>query len=116
MWELKSHEYIENHYIMDKLKARLQKKQARASLEICRPSVMPICVVQVYNQLVCNCHKDSKLLGVIDLVEKVYWSQSAEEKELHGQRLQEALAEFLDEFLHHMEEEEKVGIGTTVKS
>ncbi len=27
MWELKSHEYIENHFIMDKLKARLQKKQ-----------------------------------------------------------------------------------------
>ncbi len=29
MWELKSHEYIENHYIMDKLKERLQKKRVR---------------------------------------------------------------------------------------
>ncbi len=31
MWELKSHEYIENHYIMDKLKERLQKKRVRRS-------------------------------------------------------------------------------------
>lgn len=27
MWELKSHEYIENHYIMDRLKARLQARR-----------------------------------------------------------------------------------------
>ena len=27
MWELKSHEYIENHYIMDQLKQRLQSRQ-----------------------------------------------------------------------------------------
>ncbi len=27
MWELKSHEYIENHFIMDRLKARLQAKR-----------------------------------------------------------------------------------------
>ena len=30
MWELKSHEYIENHFIMDRLKARLQAKRVRA--------------------------------------------------------------------------------------
>ena len=29
MWELKSHEYIENHFIMDRLKARLQKNRVR---------------------------------------------------------------------------------------
>ena len=27
MWEVKSHEYIENHFIMDRLKARLQSRQ-----------------------------------------------------------------------------------------
>jgi len=31
MWELKSHEYIENTFIMDKLKARLQKKRVSIS-------------------------------------------------------------------------------------
>lgn len=31
MWEMKSHEYIENHFIMDRLKARLQAKQVRIS-------------------------------------------------------------------------------------
>lgn len=32
MWELKTHEYIENNYIMNRLKARLQTK--RVSLEL----------------------------------------------------------------------------------
>ena len=27
MWEMKTHEYIENHYIMDQLKQRLQTRQ-----------------------------------------------------------------------------------------
>lgn len=31
MWELKSHEYIENHYIMDTLKARLQARRVRSN-------------------------------------------------------------------------------------
>ncbi len=62
----------------------------------------------MYNQLVCNCHKDSRLLGVISLVEKVYSATSEEQQEEHGQQLQEALSEFLEEFVHHMEEEEKV--------
>ena len=31
MWELKSHEYIENHFIMDRLKERLQAKRVSAS-------------------------------------------------------------------------------------
>ncbi len=56
----------------------------------------------------CNCHKDSRLLGVISLVEKVYSATSEEQQEEHGQQLQEALSEFLEEFVHHMEEEEKV--------
>ena len=27
MWEMKTHEYIENHYIMDQLKQRLQSRR-----------------------------------------------------------------------------------------
>ena len=30
----------------------------------------------MYNELVCNCHEDSKLLSVIHLVEKVYLAQT----------------------------------------
>jgi hypothetical protein len=33
MWELKSHEYIENHFIMDRLKARLQAKRVSQEWE-----------------------------------------------------------------------------------
>ena len=29
MWEMKTHEYIENHYIMDTLKQRLQSRRVR---------------------------------------------------------------------------------------
>ena len=29
MWELKSHEYIENHFIMDTLKKRLQSRKVK---------------------------------------------------------------------------------------
>ena len=72
------------------------------------------CFLQVYNQLVCNCHEDSKLLGVIRLVEKVYAAKSELEREKFGQQLQAAIQEFLKEFLQHMEEEEKVLITSHV--
>jgi hypothetical protein len=32
MWELKTHEYIENNYIMNRLKARLQTKRVSINL------------------------------------------------------------------------------------
>ena len=32
MWELKTHEYIENNYIMNRLKARLQTKRVRSDM------------------------------------------------------------------------------------
>ena len=31
MWEMKTHEYIENHYIMDQLKSRLQSRRVSTS-------------------------------------------------------------------------------------
>jgi len=89
MWELKSHEYIENHFIMDRLKERLQAKR-------------------VYNQLVCNCHEDSKLLYVISQVERVYTAPSEAERQREGHLLQDAIRIFLDEFVAHMDEEEKI--------
>jgi len=89
MWELKTHEYIENHYIMDTLKQRLHSRR-------------------VYNELVCNCHEDSKLLDVIALVESVYQADTQLERVKHGRRLQKAIRSFLEEFLHHMDEEESI--------
>ncbi len=63
---------------------------------------------QVYNQLVCNCHEDSKLLSVISQVERVYTAPTESERQREGQMLQEAIDSFLDEFLAHMDEEEKI--------
>ena len=56
--------------------------------------------------MVCNCHEDSKLLDVIALVESVYQAVTQRERVKYGRRLQKAIKGFLEEFLHHMEEEE----------
>eukprot|EP00092_Neocalanus_flemingeri_P033051 GFUD01035945.1.p1 GENE.GFUD01035945.1~~GFUD01035945.1.p1 ORF type:complete len:508 (+),score=92.08 GFUD01035945.1:50-1525(+) len=89
MWELKTHEMIENTVIMNKLKERLNARQ-------------------VYNQFVCNCHEDSDLIKIIDLVELVYSSLDQMDRTFYWQKLQEAIYEFLDDFLPHMEEEESI--------
>jgi len=89
MWELKTHEIIENTVIMNKLKERLHSRK-------------------VYNQFVCNCHEDSDLIKIIDLVELVYSSSESNDRTFYWQKLQEALYEFLDDFLPHMEEEENI--------
>jgi len=89
MWELKTHEIIENTVIMNKLKERLHSRK-------------------VYNQIVCNCHEDSDLIKIIDLVELVYSSSESNDRTFYWQKLQEALYEFLDDFLPHMEEEENI--------
>jgi len=87
MWELKTHEIIENVYIMNKLKERLA-------------------ALQIYNHLVCNCHEDSTVLQILDLVERVHGSSDLISASLYWQRLQNAISEFMEEFLPHMEEEE----------
>ena len=61
---------------------------------------------QIYNQSVCNCHEDSSLVRIIDLVEMVYSAPDGPQRNYYWQNLQEALHEFLDDFLPHMEEEE----------
>ena len=48
MWELKSHEYIENHFIMDRLKERLQAKRVSASARTNKETVKK-------TQNRCNC-------------------------------------------------------------
>ena len=87
VWELKTHEIIENTVIMTKLKERLHARQ-------------------IYNQSVCSCHEDSPLVRIIDLVESVYSSSDGQQRNFYWHHLQEALYEFLDDFLPHMEEEE----------
>jgi len=87
IWELKNHEIIENTVIMSQLKERLLSRQ-------------------VYNKSVCNCHEDSDLIRIIDLVEMVYSSPTENERNFYWHSLQEALYDFLDDFLPHMEEEE----------
>ncbi|XP_023324232.1 F-box/LRR-repeat protein 5 [Eurytemora carolleeae] len=87
MWELKTHEIIENMYIMNKLRDRLD-------------------TLKVYNKVVCNCHEDSSLLNIIELVEYLHSSVDSSSTHYYWQRLQSAVYEFMDEFLPHMEEEE----------
>ena len=54
----------------------------------------------------CNCHEDSGLVRILDLVEMTYSAQDGVQRNFYWQNLQEALYEFLDDFLPHMEEEE----------
>ena len=65
-------------------------------------------LLQVYNELVCNCHEDSMLLEVIELVEKVYTAQTQTERCKFGQTLQRRIRAFLEDFVRHMEEEEAI--------
>ena len=62
----------------------------------------PINYFKVYNELVCNCHEDSKLLDVISLVEKVYQANTQRERVKYGRRLQKSIKGFMEEFLEHM--------------
>ena len=87
IWELKNHEIIENTVIMNRLRERLLARQ-------------------IDNQSVCNCHEDSDLMQIIDLLESVYSANTDVERNFYWQKLQEALYEFLDDFVPHMEEEE----------
>jgi len=87
MWELKTHEIIENVFIMNKLQERLR-------------------ILEVYNQRVCNCHEDSSLLSILDLVEVLHSSSDTTTTNQYWHRLQTAVYAFMEEFFSHMEEEE----------
>jgi len=96
MWELKTHELIENVFIMDKLKERLS-------------------ALQIYNQLVCNCHEDSSVLQILDLVESIHCCNDLISASIYWNRLQIAIYEFMEEFVPHMEEEEKTFLPLLLK-
>jgi len=89
MWEMKTHEIIENTVIMNQLRERMNSRQ-------------------VYNKFVCNCHEDSELLSIIDLVESIYFSLDQTSRTFYWQRLQEEIYQFLEDFDQHMEEEESI--------
>ena len=44
--------------------------------------------VQVYNKVVCNCHEDSSLLNIIELVEYLHSSVDSSSTHYYWQRLQ----------------------------
>ncbi|KAK7086648.1 hypothetical protein SK128_020103 [Halocaridina rubra] len=91
LYEFKSHESIENIFIMDQLKNRLKQHQ-------------------IHNSAVCDCHNDNRLADVLHLVRtgtKVR-EQGVVERLTFCQELQRAFDEFVTNFLTHMEEEEQV--------
>ncbi|XP_068215394.1 F-box/LRR-repeat protein 5-like [Palaemon carinicauda] len=91
LYEFKSHESIENIFIMDQLKNRLKQRK-------------------IHNTAVCDCHNDNRLADVLQLVRtgtKVQ-EQGMGERISFCQELQRAFEEFVENFLSHMEEEEQV--------
>ncbi|XP_054713378.1 F-box/LRR-repeat protein 5-like [Uloborus diversus] len=89
--EFKSHEQIENKYIMRKLKKRLKS-------------------LSIHDAAVCNCHSDNQLSDMLALVKDGYSCTSKPEAERinFGVKLENALREFTGSFLPHMKEEEEV--------
>ncbi|XP_042223723.1 F-box/LRR-repeat protein 5-like isoform X2 [Homarus americanus] len=91
LYEFKSHESIENIFIMDQLKNRLKQRQ-------------------IINSAVCDCHNDNRLADVVQLVRTgtQVRERSIGERVSFGLKLQETFEEFVRNFLPHMEEEEQV--------
>ncbi|KAG0710924.1 F-box/LRR-repeat protein 5 [Chionoecetes opilio] len=101
--EFKSHESIENIFIMDQLKNRLKQRQ-------------------ISNAAVCDCHNDNQLSDVgtqrllcdykqvVQLVRRgtQVRERSLGERITYGHQLQQAFQDFVNTFLPHMEEEEQV--------
>lgn len=89
--EFKVHESIENKYIMQKLKEKLQR-------------------LSITNKAVCNCHKDHKLTQMLRLLEDGHTkcSKSDQDRVNYGIKLRMALDDFTEQFIPHMQEEEEV--------
>jgi F-box/leucine-rich repeat protein 5 len=106
MWELKTHEIIENTEILQRLKERMHSHQVDSGVWLAHISHGNS--LQVYNKLVCNCHEDSELLSIIDLVESIYSALDSTSRTFYWQRLQAEIYPFMEDFDHHMREEESV--------
>ncbi|XP_005100377.1 F-box/LRR-repeat protein 5 [Aplysia californica] len=89
--EFKAHERIENMLIMRKLRYKLR-------------------AASVTSAAVCNCHSDNRLTDMLELVSDGYkWTDKTDyERQVFGVKLREALEDFTENFIPHMEEEEEV--------
>lgn len=89
--EFKTHEQIENKYIMKRLKEKLKK-------------------LSIKNTAVCNCHSDNRLTEMLLLVKDGYklTRKSVADRMNYGTQLRKELEEFTEKFIPHMEEEESV--------
>lgn len=91
--EFKSHEEIENEFIMKKLKSKLT-------------------ALAIHNTAVCNCHKEDEFTPLFDLVDSGYLhinkTKTTSEKISFGVKLRKALNQFTRRFVPHMKEEEEV--------
>lgn len=91
--EFKSHEEIENEFIMKKLKSKLK-------------------ALAIHNSAVCNCHNDDEFTPLLNLVDMGYLhinkTKTTSEKISFGIKLRKALNHFTKRFVPHMKEEEEV--------
>lgn len=89
--EFKMHEQIENHFIMKRLKEKMN-------------------ALHIRDAKVCNCHSDNRLTEMLTLVLEGYRCAqcSEQDREKYGDTLRQALEEFTQVFIPHMEEEEEV--------
>lgn len=89
--EFIAHEQIENQFIMKKLKNKLRS-------------------LSIQNSAVCNCHKDNRLSDMLKFLQDGYKCTKKSELDRHnyGLQLRQALEDFTETFLPHMEEEEEV--------
>ncbi|KAK3102932.1 hypothetical protein FSP39_015038 [Pinctada imbricata] len=89
--EFRAHEQIENKYIMQKLKDKLNMLSIRSTA-------------------VCNCHSDNKLSEMLQLLQDGYKCTEKSEMDRinYGLKLRSALEDFTEKFIPHMEEEEEV--------
>ncbi|GFN88863.1 F-box/lrr-repeat protein 5, partial [Plakobranchus ocellatus] len=89
--ELKAHERIENIFIMRELRSKLR-------------------AASISDPAVCNCHSDNRLTEMQDLVLDGYkWAKMPQrERQMYGRKLRQALENFTENFLPHMDMEEQV--------
>ncbi len=91
--EFKSHEEIENEFIMKKLKSKLK-------------------TLAIDNSAVCNCHTKDEFTPLFNLVDIGYThinkTKTPSEKISFGVKLRKALNQFTERFLPHMKEEEEI--------
>lgn len=91
--EFKSHEEIENEFIMKKLKSKLKS-------------------MSIHNSAVCNCHTEDEFTPLFNLVDLGYLhvnkTKTPSQKINFGIKLREAINQFAKNFVPHMKEEEDV--------